>query len=223
MCLDKNPQKIESLFDKISNYYDKMNNLMSLGTHYIIKILALKILKIKPKSNVLDICCGTGDFTSIISKIEPRANVIGLDFSTEMIKLAQKKNPKKVFIEGDVTNLPFKEGEFDFVTSGFGLRNIENRQRALIEINRVLKKGGKFLHLDFGIHNLLWKLFDKFVPYFVKFSGIDKGEYEYLICSKNDFPEPDKLIEEFEECGFKFLNRKDFLFGAISVQVMVKN
>ena len=93
MTCDKNPQKIQNMFDEISSYYDKMNNIISLGTHFIIKYFALKELDIKPRSVVLDLCCGTGDFTKIISKFYPRAKVIGLDFSEKMLKLAMKKIP----------------------------------------------------------------------------------------------------------------------------------
>ena len=95
MTPDKNPQKIKNMFDEISIYYDKMNNFISLGSHFIIKFLAIKELNIKPRTNILDLCCGTGDFSQLITRFYPRANIIGLDFSTEMLKLAKKKNPKK--------------------------------------------------------------------------------------------------------------------------------
>ena len=91
---DKNPSKIQNMFDEISPYYDSVNNFMSLGTHYIIKFLAIRELKIKPRSNILDLCSGSGDFVKIIKKFYPRVKIIGLDFSKEMIKLAKTKNPK---------------------------------------------------------------------------------------------------------------------------------
>ena len=98
---------------------------------------------------ILDLCCGTGDFTQIISKYYPRTRVIGLDISEGMLKLAKAKNPAGVFMKGDCVNLPFENSEFDYVTMGFGLRNIEDRKKALSEIYRVLDNGGKFLQLDF--------------------------------------------------------------------------
>ena len=130
MTANKNPEKITKMFDEISGYYDKVNNFISLGTHYLIKKIALKNLEIKANSYVLDLCCGTGDFTQIISKICPKAKVVGLDNSLAMLKLAKIKNPNKVFMQGDCVSLPFKE-EFDFITVGFGLRNIENRQQTI--------------------------------------------------------------------------------------------
>jgi demethylmenaquinone methyltransferase/2-methoxy-6-polyprenyl-1,4-benzoquinol methylase len=222
MSSDKDPQKIKSMFGEISSYYDFVNNVMSFGTHYLLKYMAVRALDIKPRSNVLDVCCGTGDFVKIIRKMYPRVKVMGLDFSPEMIKLAKHKNPKGTFVVGDCTNLPFEEGEFDYVTSGFGLRNIENEAKALDEINRVLAKGGKFLHVDFGYHNVLWSVFDIFVPVLIKVSGKNSDPYKYLLNSKKEFPEPDDLVKMFEQHGFKRVCIKNYLFGVISAQIVEK-
>ena len=222
MTPDKNPQKIKNMFDEISIYYDKMNNFISLGSHFIIKFFAIKELNIKPRTNILDLCCGTGDFSQLITRFYPRANIIGLDFSTEMLKLAKKKNPKNTFIYGDCTNLPFKEGEFDYITISFGLRNIENRTQAINEIYRVLEKNGKFLHLDFGFHNAINKLFDYIVNLFAKIFKTNPEAYKYLIQSKNEFPEPEELIKEFEQHGFKCIKICNYMFGTISAQILMK-
>jgi len=221
MC-DKNPEKIKEMFDKISPYYDKMNNFISLGLHNIVKKQAVKMLKIAPRSMVLDLCCGTGDFTKIIDKVYPRAKVIGLDNSVEMIKIAKNKNPKKAFLKCDCTDLGFGEGEFDAVTIGFGLRNIENRKKALEEIRRVLKPDGKFLHLDFGYQNRLSAFFDFVVPFIAKYVVKDEENYKYLIESKNSYPEPDELIKEFQDAGFEFAEQKNFLRGTVSAILMRK-
>ncbi len=222
MNCDKNPQKIKNMFDEISNYYDFMNNGISLGTHYFIKHMALKILNIKPHAIILDLCCGTGDFSKIISKLYPTSKVIGLDFSINMLKLAKQKNPQSVFIQGDCTNLSFQDNEFDYITMGFGLRNIENRAKAISEIYRTLKPQGKFLHLDFGQHNKLSKIFDLIVITAVKLTGKNFKHYKYLLASKKEFPSPENLITEFENQGFKFIKRQDYLFGIISAQIMGK-
>lgn len=222
MNCDKTPQKIKNLFDEISEYYDKMNNFISFGTHYLIKFLALRQLDIKPRTMILDLCCGTGDFTKLISQFYPRAKVIGLDFSGNMLKLAKIKNPKGVFMQADCTQLPFEENEFDYITMGFGLRNIQNREKAISECYKVLNKGGKFLHLDFGKHNFLSKIFDILVPIIAKVLKANIEDYKYLISSKNEFPEPDKLIQEFEHAGFKYYKKFDYFFGIISAQIMTK-
>ncbi len=222
MECDKNPQKIKAMFDEISGYYDGMNNFISLGTHFILKMIAIKSLKIQGEAAVLDLCCGTGDFTRIISVLHPKAKVIGLDFSKKMVQIAKNKNPDKIFVQGDCTDLPFKDSEFDYVTMGFGLRNIENRQAAIFQVHRVLKSGGKFLHLDFGKHNKFSKIFDVIVPFIVKVLNKNSNHYTYLLKSKENFPEPENLIKEFENVGFSLIDRHDFLFGVISAQVMQK-
>lgn len=210
------------MFNKIAPYYDKMNNLISFGMHLFIKKMAIKALEIKPNTMTLDLCCGTGDFTSIINKISPKAKVIGLDKSLEMIKLAKLKNPQKPFIVGDCIELPFNAEEFDYITIAFGLRNVQNRTKAIQEIFRTLKSNGKLLHLDFGYHNKANKIFDTILPYIVKLTQKDEASYQYLIQSKNNYPEPPELIEEFEQQGFKLFKKIDFLFGAISAQIFKK-
>jgi demethylmenaquinone methyltransferase/2-methoxy-6-polyprenyl-1,4-benzoquinol methylase len=222
MSEDKNPQKIRSMFDEVSCYYDFVNNLISFGTHYLLRYLAIRELKIEPRSNVLDTCCGTGDFVKIIKRLSPKTKVIGLDFSPKMVKLAKQKNPKGTFIVGDCTNLPFGEGEFDYVTNGFGLRNIENGSKALDEIIRVLKKGGKFLHMDFGYHNIFWSILDWVVPVLIRILGKDPDAYGYLLKTKKEFPEPDELVQKMEEHGFRCVKVCNYLFGTISVQIVEK-
>lgn len=222
MTCDKNPEKIKKMFDEISIYYDNINNIISLGSHLIIKYLSIKNLDIKPRAMILDLCCGTGDFTMLISRFFPRSKVIGLDFSDKMLKIAKSRISGGVFMKGNCTCLPFENNEFDYITMGFGLRNIKDRQKAISEAYRVLDRGGKFLHLDFGKHIYLSKIFDIIVIFFIKLLGKDWESYKYLLESKSEFPEPDKLITEFENSGFKYFARHDYLFGIISAQIMQK-
>lgn len=222
MVYDKNPTYINKLFDEIASYYDKTNNFISFYTHYFIKINAVKLLEIKPRTMVLDVCCGTGDLTQIIRKFFPRAKIIGLDFSKNMLLQAKKKNPEEVFIQADCTKLPFKDNEFDYVTAAFGLRNIQDRKKAIREIYRVLNYGGKFMHLDFGEKNKFSKIFDYIVPFISKILKLNLQHYNYLISSKNEFPSSNELIKEFENCNFKYIKKADYLFNTISVQIMQK-
>jgi len=222
MQINKNPTKIKQLFDEIASYYDFINNIISFFTHYFIKILAIKDLKIKDNSKILDLACGTGDITKIVSKYYPKTDITGLDISDKMLDIAKKKNPDNKFVLGDILNLPFKDNKFNYITIFFGLRNVENRTNAINEIYRVLKKDGLFLHLDFGEDNFLSKIFDFLTPLIAKFFRKNIEHYKYLIESKNDYPKPDDLIEEFKHAGFKFVSKKYFLFKTISCQIMKK-
>ncbi len=222
MLDNKNPQKVREIFEEISPYYDFMNNIISVGCHLLIKFLSIKELNPQPNTMLLDLCCGTGDYTKIISKFYPKVKTIGLDFCDKMLKIAKLKNPKGTFMRGDCTSLPFRDNEFNYVTMSFGLRNIQDRKAALEEIYRVLDVGGLFLHLDFGKHNFLSKIFNILVPIVAMFFGKNKNHYEYLINSKEEFPQPTALIREFKAVGFKYKKRRDYLFGVISLQIMEK-
>lgn len=222
MNIDKSPNAIKKMFDNIATYYDSMNNIISIGTDKLIKKYCIKILNVSDKSSVLDLCTGTGDLVKIIQKLRPKAKITAVDFSKNMLDIARKQIKEVEFIEADVTDLPFEGNSFDFITISYGLRNIQDRARAISEIYRLLKDDGKVLHLDFGEKNMLGKMFEVFAPYFARILGKDYQSYKYLVNSKQTFPEPNALIKEFEDQNFKLVERKDFLFGAISAQVFTK-
>ena len=212
----------EKIFNQIANIYDRTNDIISLGTHKFVKKIAVSKLNISKSCFILDICTGTGDIVQIIKKIRPNAKVIGMDISENMLKIAKQKDPTGVYIKNDCQQLPFKDNEFDIVTASFGIRNIEDRTKVLSEIYRVLKPGGKFLHLDFGYKNIFSYIFDLIVLSSIKIFKIPTNNYKYLIDSKNEFPNPDKLVIEFEKFGFVKENVHNFLLGVISCQIMKK-
>ncbi len=210
------------MFNTIADKYDLMNNLMSFGLHNFVKKSCLRNLDIKPHSRILDACCGTGDLSLFVKQIEPLADITGVDFSENMLEIARERVKNVEFLQADVTNLPYSENTFDFVLMGFGLRNIQNAEKALKEVYRVLKPSGEFLQLDFGRKTLASKIFDIEVPLVARIFGANPSSYKYLIKSKEVFPEPNELIEDFEKCGFSLKCRKDYLLGVISAQIMKK-
>lgn len=222
MSFDKSPQKIQIMFNIIANRYDFLNNLMSLSTQRYIKYKSIKNLNIKPHDKIIDLCCGTGDLSIIIKQIEPQADVTGIDFSDKMLEVAKQKSQNIQYLQGDVTALPYPDNTFDCAVMGFGLRNIQNAEKAVEEAYRILKPGGCFMHLDFGKKNLISKVFDITIPVLAKLFTENYSAYAYLIKSKQIFPEPEDLIKDFESKGFRLKKRQDFLFGVISMQVMVK-
>lgn len=222
IIIDKSPQTIHTMFNMLAKNYDKINDIMSFGTHNYAKAKSLSNLKINPHDRVLDLCCGTGDLARIMKEIQPDACIIGADFSERMLEIAKDKNPNIKFMQLDATNLPFEDNSFDIVTMGFGLRNIQNAEKAVEEIYRVLKPSGKFLHLDFGKKNFISRIYDKLIPIIVGNFTENPSAYRYLIKSRQIFPEPADLIKDFEKKGFKLEKRKDYLFGVISSQIMIK-
>lgn len=220
--LNKSSYNIQNLFNHISGYYDFMNNIISLGLHKLIKSECLRLLEIKEGFRVLDLCCGTGDILEIIEKKYKNVELYGLDFSEQMIKMAESKNINAEFVVSNAENIPYDDNSFDIVISSFGLRNVQDKQKVLAEIFRVLKKDGKFMHLDFGKKNIFNKIFNLYVPVVSLLFSKSLSAYSHLINSKKNFLEPDELIEVFKSKGFEFLQKKDFIFKSISMQIMQK-
>lgn len=222
MSLDKTPEKIHTMFNMISDKYDFINNLMSFGMQMFVKRNCIRLLNPAPQDTILDLCTGTGDLARIIKSLQPDSAVTGIDFSEKMLEIAKNKGGEINYIQHDITNLPFRDNEFDIATIGFGLRNIQNTPKAISEIHRVLKPGGKFLHLDFGEKNFISKIFDKIIPILIKPFCDNIFAYNYLIKSKQDFMIPDDLIKDFQSKGFKLVKRKDYCLGIISCQILEK-
>lgn len=230
----KEPQFIKDLFNSISVNYDKLNDIMSFGLHRRVKKDAINKFTIyNPLTShlspltILDLCTGTGDLAGILKKEYPNSQITGVDFSENMLEIARKKHPEIEFLEADCTQLPFDDKSFDLCVISFGLRNIEDMEKALNEIYRVLKNGGIFINLDLGKSNKFFNLFLKpymylWVSLLGKFFNGDETPYKYLAVSNESFPSPQKLIEMFEDIGFSNVKNKNYIFGQIASQISQK-
>lgn len=223
--LDKNSETIKTMFNELAPKYDWMNTLISFCLHKIIKQKSVNLIPIPLESKCLDLCCGTGDIADMLAQKNNVENVLGLDFSTKMLEIANHKqhSEKIIFQEGDCTNIPCKDEYFNICTIAFGLRNIKDYQKSITEINRVLKKDGYFLHLDIFKGNWLvnW-IFDKAAYLLACIFSKNPNSYKYLIESKNDFFSPNELILEIEKFEFSCVKKKTWLFGMISAQLFCK-
>lgn len=217
--IDKQPKEIQTLFDRIAPNYDRNNTIISLGLHSIVKRQVVKSIQAKDSEKILDACCGTGDITKLIKEIYPNVCVIGADFSSEMLKIAKSRIKNAEFVNADMTDLPFEDKTFDKIVMSFGLRNMKDYKNALSECKRVLKDGGKFIHLDFGEKNFPTRIFDIITQIACNTFFTNKECYQYLIKSKQQFPPPKQLIEEIEKTGFKITKEKSFLARVISMQI----
>ncbi|MDD3436831.1 MAG: bifunctional demethylmenaquinone methyltransferase/2-methoxy-6-polyprenyl-1,4-benzoquinol methylase UbiE [Candidatus Gastranaerophilales bacterium] len=222
----KKPELVKEMFNRISNDYDKLNDIMSFGLHRFIKKDIIKNLGFK-NAKILDLCTGTGDLAGILKARYPQSQVTGVDFSPNMLEIAKKKNPRIEFLQADCTQLPFENESFDLCVISFGLRNIEEMEKAISEIYRVLKKGGIFINLDLGKPNKFFNFFLK--PYMYlwiatmgKFFHGDETPYKYLAVSNETFPSPEELIKIYEKTGFSNIKNKNYLFGQIAAQKTYK-
>lgn len=220
-----NTEKIQNMFNKLAPDYDFMNGVISFGLQKIIKKNSLSLIQIQPSSVIVDLCCGTGDITQYFATDKNVKKVYGIDFSQNMLKIATRKNKsnKIEFLLSECSCLPFENESIDGCSLGFGLRNIQNREKVLTEIVRVLKNGGFFFHLDiFRGNKVINSIFDNFVYFAAKLLGKSPKSYKYLIDSKNMFLSPEKLIESVEQPGFKCIKLKRYAFGMISAQLFIK-
>ncbi|MGR3742390.1 bifunctional demethylmenaquinone methyltransferase/2-methoxy-6-polyprenyl-1,4-benzoquinol methylase UbiE [Companilactobacillus sp. DQM5] len=228
-------EKVQNIFNHIAGEYDKVNSLISMGTHRKWRSQATR--KFNPNvDSVLDLCCGTGDWTiDILNQVSKKTKVTALDFSEGMLNVARKKlkennyeNRVKI-VQADAMHLPFDDESFDVVTIGFGLRNVPDANVVLSEIYRVLKPNGKLVCLDafkveIPVIKLGWKFyFGKIMPVVGKtFNKKATNEYEYLNSSVNNFVSINQLKHMFEKVGFKNIKIKEYIFGSAAMHVGTK-
>lgn len=226
----KSPLFVKDLFNSISVNYDKLNDIMSFGLHKKIKQDVIRHTRLftihHSPLTCLDLCTGTGDLAKILKEKYLEVKIIGVDFSEKMLEIARgkcKKHPDIEFLEADCTNLPFNNESFDLCLISFGLRNIEDMEKALKEIYRVLRPGGIFINIDLGKPNKFFNLFLKpymylWVAILGKFFHGDETPYRYLAESNEAFPSQKELVKIFENIGFHDIKNKNYIFGQIASQ-----
>lgn len=219
--------KIQSLFDSIAGDYDRLNHLLSLGIDRTWRHRALKrITDGDDEKRILDIACGTGDFSIEIAKhSSPGTSVTGLDLSEGMLKVMRQKVHKagledRIAAEqGNSERMRFDDGTFDRVTIAFGIRNFQDREKALKEILRVLKEGGRLVILELSVpSNTVFRwfyclYFTKILPLIGGWISGDKAAYRYLPASVLKFPGKEEWMEIMRNCGFSNVAHKAFTFG----------
>lgn len=222
---------VHQMFDNIAKNYDMMNYIITFGQNISIKKQMIKNVQLKPDMQILDVCTGTGDIAVYIAKYLGKSiNVTGIDFSGNMLAIARKKakNLDNIkFIQGDALDLPFDDDFFDACFIGYGLRNLSDLKKGILEMKRVTKKDGYIINLDLGkpkgILNLLCRLyFFNIVPLLGKAFHGDFTPYTYLPKSNEYFPNQEELVKIFKELGFSEVKNYDFMFGAIAQQIAKK-
>ena len=184
----KNESEVNEMFTRVAPNYDKLNNIISLGTQKLWRKKLLAGLEFKPGIKALDVCCGTGDLAIALANRLPQGRVTGVDFNAAMLKIAEQKAktiPNLILINGDAMDLPLEDESFDIVTIGFGLRNVPDADKALSEIYRVLKPGGQLgvLEMSQPTNSLIrvgWKAYFKAFPYLANLSGGAKEQLAIL-------------------------------------------
>ena len=198
------PDVVRTMFDRIAPVYDAMNRVMTAGLDRRWRRLAVREV-VWPGDRVLDACCGTGDLA--IEAERRGGRVVGLDFSERMLERARPKSGTIEWVQGDALSLPFADGEFDAATVGFGVRNLEDLERGLRELGRVLRPGGRIAVLEITRpRGLLRPFFRLWLDVLVPLAGrvLPGGKaYTYLPASVKRFPGPEDLSRLLEQAGFR--------------------
>lgn len=200
------------MFGEIAPRYDFLNRLLSFGIDRSWRKRAIRRLALAPGSAVLDLCCGTGDLAFAFST--SGAKVCGADFTLPMLSVAQrrKENVKQSipWVQADAQALPFTEEQFAAVSIAFGIRNVEDPQKALRECHRVLQPGGKIAVLEFfPIPNPVWRGMFRFyflhvLPLIAKVVRAGRtGAYRYLPESVDQFASSEQFAAWMEDAGFR--------------------
>ncbi len=211
------------MFDRIAKNYDVANRALSLGMDRSWRRKAVELLKPFSDGCYLDVGTGTGDLVFEIRRQADGATVDGIDPSTEMLTVAKNKAEGEgiAFFEADATALPMADESYDGIVSGFCFRNIEHRQKALEEVLRVLKPGGKLVILEAtypanALVRLGYRLYRPWVPIVGKMLG-GGAAYKYLVDSIEDFPRAGSVVDMFREAGFGQVEYQPLMFGTVSV------
>ena len=231
MKLSKN--KINSMFDSISNEYDFLNNIITFGGHVKWKNDIVKIARENNPTTILDIATGTADIAIKFSEIE-NSKIIGIDISTKMLDVGREKIQNKdlakrvVLKKGDAENLEFDNSSFDIISIGYGVRNFENLEKGLKESFRVLSPNGKLIILETSIPSnpLIRVIFNIYTKVFISlissiFSQNPKA-YTYLEKSAKNFPSGDDFAKILLKSGFKNVKIEPKLFGASTIYIATK-
>lgn len=225
---------IRRLFNSIASDYDRLNHILSLNIDKGWRRMAVKEIADKDSPvKVLDVACGTGDFTiEIAKKVSAGSEVIGVDISEGMMEIGKEKMLKAgVTAEmtvADCESLPYDQNTFDRIAVGFGVRNFEHLDLGLREMCRVLKPDGKLVILELSlpsnrlVRGCYMLYFQKILPMVGGFLSGDRGAYEYLRTSVLRFPEPDKFIEMLKSAGFEQVEHRPLTFGICRMYICHK-
>lgn len=228
---------LQKMFNKVPGSYDFLNRLLTfrLDEHWRNKAVK-KILQEEP-AGVMDMGTGTGDMAVRIARKNKKINVTGYDFSSAMLKVAERKAARYqlrniCFVEGDAANMPFDDKTFDVVGVSFAFRNITfknpNTSLYLKEILRVLKPGGKLIIVESSQpeFSFIRAIFHFYLKYIVSAIGgrlsKARGAYHYLAYSAREFYSRDQLTALLSDYGFVSVEHSPMLFGAAAVSTAVK-
>ena len=222
------------MFDKIAPSYDRLNHALSLGIDRRWRRTAVDALGIHQPQQILDIATGTGDFALLLAKRIKPQHIIGADISEGMMAIGREKVKEEglqnviSFQYEDCMQLSFPDGSFDAVTSSYGVRNFQNLDKGLQEMQRVLRPGGHLLIVEltpppcFPMKQLFWLYAHVVMPLLGRLISHDDSAYTYLPASMEAFPQPEQMEGILRKAGFTEVQWRRFTYGISTMYLATK-
>ncbi|HVT32296.1 MAG TPA: bifunctional demethylmenaquinone methyltransferase/2-methoxy-6-polyprenyl-1,4-benzoquinol methylase UbiE [Rhodanobacteraceae bacterium] len=218
------------VFTSVAKKYDVMNDLMSFGAHRLWKRHFVATSGVREGDRVLDLAGGTGDIAALLlPRVGTKGSVVVGDINAEMLRVGRDRLLDRGRVRGldyaelDAESLPFPDRAFDCVTMAFGLRNVTRKERALAEIHRVLKIGGRVLILEFSRVRIdaLKPLYDfhsfEVLPRIGRLVANDEESYRYLAESIRKHPDQETLKAMMETAGFARVDVRNLAAGIVAI------
>lgn len=227
-------ERVHQVFQSISKRYDMMNSVISFQRHKAWRKDTMARMNVKKGTKALDVCCGTADWTLAMAEaVGEEGKAIGLDFSENMLEVGKTKvknqNKNNVdLIHGNAMELPFEDNTFDYVTIGFGLRNVPDYNQVIKEMYRVVKPGGRVVCLETSqptvpVFRQVYYGYFKFVmPVLGKLVARSYDEYSWLQESASSFPGREELRKLFLSNGFSRVDVKPYSGGVAAMHMGFK-
>src|ERR1700730_2254986 len=215
------------MFGSIAKRYDLANHLLSCGIDFYWRKRAAEIVASWQPNVIVDLATGTGDLALVLQKKLPSAEVIGADFSEEMLAIAKRKGVRQTEI-ADAMHLPFHDMSIDCITVAFGLRNMEDYGGALREMARVLKPNGHLLVLEFSLPTMsilrgAYRFYlHRCLPFLGSLLTKKKSAYDYLGDSIEEFPNGDAMLRLMEANGFRNPSAEPLTGGIVMIYTAEK-
>ncbi len=226
--METRSKNVQSMFNTIASTYDLLNRVTSFRRDVAWRKKAIKLLEISDEHTILDLACGTGDMIVEMRNTAKNANIIGGDFSINMLKSGRPKVPTESLTAADAHCLPFKSNTFDRMSIAFGFRNVTDKATGLKEMHRVMKDGGKICILEFaepenpvfaGIYKVY---FTKVLPFIGGLISGEREAYEYLPKSVYKFPKRPEYKQMILDAGFKSVELHEMTFGICNAAIITK-
>jgi len=230
--LDKRPETIKEMFDRIAPRYDLLNRILSLSVDTLWRRKAIRRLGIKRGDSILDVATGTGDLFMLALKRNRDCRIVGIDISSEMLHIASQKKVRGGYrgryflVAGDACGMPFGGHAFDHAMVAFGIRNMSDVEDLFKEARRILKDGGKFAILEFSIPEIhfIRKIYliylKKIIPLIGRLLSGRTGPYDYLMNSIMTFYKPEEIKEMLRGNSFAIIESSPLWFGICHLYVV---